>query len=160
MYDDPHKRSMSWITTIWSTVASACLTLALIHFHIWVRDRQRYAYLLFSVSALGAALTGFFDLLTLQAQSVIPEALLAIAMGWLIRIYSQAGRHWILMAITALWTLLLLSASFRRTRSNSDKSLGSTKAPPFWARGLRGQRVSPIPGDISATQHQRSWWYS
>ena len=61
---------MSWNNTIWSMVASACLTLALIHFYIWVRDRQRYEYLLFSVSALAAAFTGIFELLTLKAQSV------------------------------------------------------------------------------------------
>ena len=57
---------MSWITIIWSIVASAYLTLALIHFYIWVRERRRYAYLLFSISALAAALTGFFELLTRQ----------------------------------------------------------------------------------------------
>src|SRR5271165_4211288 len=110
---------MSWITIAWSTVASACLTLALIHFFIWVRDRRRYAYLLFSVCALGAALTGLFELLTLHARSVaqydwamywgqIPQALLAVSMVWFIRVYFQAGRRWILIAITALWTLLLL----------------------------------------------------
>ena len=70
---------MSWITAIWSMVASACLTLALIHFYIWVRDRRRYAYLLFSISALAAALTGLFELLTLQAQS---EARYEWAMYW------------------------------------------------------------------------------
>jgi len=61
---------MSWITIIWSIVASVYLTLALIHFYIWVRERRRYAYLLFSISALAAALTGFFELLMLHAQSV------------------------------------------------------------------------------------------
>jgi len=110
---------MSWVTAIWSMVASACLTLALIHFYIWIRDRRRYAYLLFSVSALAAALTGLFELLTLQAQSEaryewamhwgqIPEAVLWVSTAWFIRVYFQAGRRWIPIAISALWVFLLL----------------------------------------------------
>ena len=110
---------MSWMITIWSMVASVCLTLASIHFYIWVRDRQRYEYLLFSVSALAAALTGIFELLTLKAQSVeqynwamywgqVPEAVLRVSMAWFIGVYFRVGRRWILIAITALWILLLL----------------------------------------------------
>jgi two-component system, LuxR family, sensor kinase FixL len=110
---------MSWITIIWSMVASACLTLAFIHFYIWVRDTRRYAYFLFSLAALGAALTGIFELFTLQAQSVsqydwamywgqIPEALFVIVIGWFIRVYFHVGHRWILITIAALWTVLLV----------------------------------------------------
>jgi PAS domain S-box-containing protein len=110
---------MSWITAIWSIVASVCLTLALIHFYIWLRDRQRYEYLLFSVSALAAALAGIFELLTLKAQSVerynwamywgqIPEAVLRVSMAWFIGVYFRVGRRWILIAITALWISSLM----------------------------------------------------
>jgi len=110
---------MSWITAIWSMVSSVCLTLALIHFYIWVRDRRRYEYLLFSVSALAAALTGIFELFTLKAQSLeqydwamywgqIPEAVLRVSMAWFIGVYFRVGRRWLLIAIAALWILLLL----------------------------------------------------
>ena len=30
---------MSWVTIIWSMVASACLTLAAIYFLVWYRNR-------------------------------------------------------------------------------------------------------------------------
>jgi two-component system, LuxR family, sensor kinase FixL len=156
---------MSWITIAWSTVASACLTLALIHFFIWVRDRRLYAYLLFSVSALGAALTGLSELLTLHARSVaqyewamywgqLPEALLAVSMVWFIRVYFQAGRRWIPIAITALWTLLLLlnyssphTVEFRQiTRLYKDAT--------FWGERFTQAAGEPTPwrylGDVAS----------
>lgn len=144
---------MSWITTIWSMVASVCLTLALIHFYIWVRDRRRYAYLLFSVSALAAALTGLFELLALQAQSVaqygwamywgqIPEAALAVSMGWFIRVYFQAGRRWILIAITTLWSLLLL-LNFSSPHTIEFRQItGFYKDTTFW-----GERFAQAAGE-------------
>ena len=157
---------MSWNNTIWSMVASACLTLALIHFYIWVRDRRRYAYLLFSGSALGAALTGFFELLTLQAQSVaqyewavywgqIPEALLVIAMGWFIRVYFQAGRRWILIAITTLWTLLLLLNFFSRHTIEFRQITGFYKGTTFLGERFAQAAGKPNPwrylGDAAST---------
>ena len=40
---------MSWITIIWSMSASACLTLALLNFFIWCRQRDVWANLLFAL---------------------------------------------------------------------------------------------------------------
>jgi two-component system, LuxR family, sensor kinase FixL len=145
--------SLSWITAIWSMVASVCLTLAFIHLYIWVRDPGRYAYLLFSASALGAALTGLFELLTLQARSVaqyewamywgqIPEAALAVSMVWFIRVYFQAGRRWILIAITALWTLLLLLNYSSQHTIEFRKITGFYKGVTFW-----GERFAQAAGE-------------
>jgi len=36
---------MSWVTVIWSITASACLTLALMNFFIWCRQRDGWANL-------------------------------------------------------------------------------------------------------------------
>ena len=38
---------MSWVTVIWSMVASACLTLAVIYFVVWCTNRAAWAHLLF-----------------------------------------------------------------------------------------------------------------
>jgi two-component system, LuxR family, sensor kinase FixL len=144
---------MSWITTIWSMVASVCLTFALIHFYIWVRDRRRYGYLWFSVSALSAGLTALFELHTLQAQSVaqyewamywgqIPEAVLWVSMAWFIRVNFQAGRRWILIAITALWTLLLL-LNFSSPHTIEFRQItGFYKDTTFW-----GERFAQAAGE-------------
>ena len=35
------------VTVIWSMVASACLTLAVIYFLVWCRNRTAWAHLLF-----------------------------------------------------------------------------------------------------------------
>ena len=43
---------MSWVTIIWSMVASACLTLALIYFLAWRRNRTAWAHLLFGDGCL------------------------------------------------------------------------------------------------------------
>ena len=134
-------------------VASACLTLALIHFYIWIRDRRRYAYLLFSVSALAAALTGLFELLTLHAQSEaryewamywgqIPEAVLWVSTAWFIRVYFQAERRWILIAITALWILFLL-LNFASPHTIEFRQIsGFYKDTSFW-----GERFAQAAGE-------------
>ena len=44
---------MSWITVIWSMVASACLTLAAMHLLIWFKKRTAWANLLFSLDGYG-----------------------------------------------------------------------------------------------------------
>ena len=46
---------MSWVTVIWSMVASACLTLAVIYLLVWCRNRTAWAHLLFSMTAASTA---------------------------------------------------------------------------------------------------------
>jgi hypothetical protein len=46
---------MSWVTIIWSTIASACITLAGIYLLVWCRNRTAWANLLFSLTAVAAA---------------------------------------------------------------------------------------------------------
>ena len=46
---------MSWITVTWSMAAGMSLTLAAVHLLVWLRDREAVANLLFSVSAVAAA---------------------------------------------------------------------------------------------------------
>ena len=42
---------MSWITVIWSMIASACLTLGAIYVLVWYRNRTAWAHLLFAATA-------------------------------------------------------------------------------------------------------------
>lgn len=61
--------SMSWITVIWSMVASACLTLALIHLVIWFKQKEHPAYLLFAVLASAVAGMAAFELALMRAET-------------------------------------------------------------------------------------------
>jgi hypothetical protein len=46
---------MSWVTIIWSMVASACLTLAAMNLLVWRKKRTAWANLLFSLTAVATA---------------------------------------------------------------------------------------------------------
>jgi two-component system sensor kinase FixL len=58
---------MSWVTIIWSMTASACLTLGLMYFSIWCRQRQAWANLMFTLMALGTAFFTFCELWLMHA---------------------------------------------------------------------------------------------
>jgi hypothetical protein len=60
---------MSWITIIWSMVASACLTLAALHVLIWCNKRTAWANLLFAMTAAGTALMVVFELWIMRAET-------------------------------------------------------------------------------------------
>ena len=58
---------MSWVTVIWSMIASACLTLAAIYFLVWFRNRTAWAHLLFSVTAASTTAFAFCELWMMRA---------------------------------------------------------------------------------------------
>src|SRR5271170_1885493 len=109
---------MSWITVIFSTVASSYLTTALIYAFIWWRQRDAWAHLLFALAALAAAAFVWCDLAEMRAES---PAQFASAMGWaqvslwvvilalagFVRLYFRAGRLWLLWTVCVLRTLSL-----------------------------------------------------
>jgi cytochrome c oxidase subunit IV len=42
---------MSWVTIIWSMVAPACLTLAVMHLLVWCRNRMAWADAAYALAA-------------------------------------------------------------------------------------------------------------
>ncbi len=70
---------MSWVTVIWSMIASACLTLAAIYSLVWSRNRTAWAHLLFAATAASTAAFTFCELRQMRAGT--PGELLA-AMRW------------------------------------------------------------------------------
>jgi two-component system, LuxR family, sensor kinase FixL len=60
---------MSWLGTIGSMVASACLTLAMVHLIIWLQQRNQRGNLLFSITAVAVAEIAACELLAMQAQT-------------------------------------------------------------------------------------------
>src|SRR5688572_28586204 len=61
-------RMMSWVDVTWPMMASASLTLGLIHTFVWVRQDSR-AHLAFAIAALSVATMTLLELQALRATS-------------------------------------------------------------------------------------------
>lgn len=110
---------MNWVTVIWSMNAGACLTLAAFYVAVWSKQRVNRAYLLFSCSAVAAALISVFELRMLNATTVeqyqvlvrwihVPVWILTLSFVAFVRLYLHAGRPWLAWCIYALRTLVLI----------------------------------------------------
>jgi len=109
---------MSWITIIWSMVASASLTLAAIHLQVWWHRRKVWADLLFFLGSTGIAALAGCEFLMMRAETPaqfatalrwlhVPTWVIVLSMVGFIRLYLHAGRRWLAWAICALRTLAL-----------------------------------------------------
>jgi two-component system, LuxR family, sensor kinase FixL len=109
---------MSWITIIWSMVASACLTLAAIHLQVWWHRRKEWADLLFSLGSTGIAALAGCEFLMMRAETPaqfatalrwmhVPTWVIVLSMVGFTRLFLHAGRRWLAWAICALRTLAL-----------------------------------------------------
>ena len=97
---------MESIAMAWVAMASASLTLGLIHLFAWQKHRSRYAHLLFFATASSAAAFGVFELMMMRAQT--PDEY-ATALRWaqvlimfvgifivgFVRFHFDAGRPWL-----------------------------------------------------------------
>src|SRR5215475_11420875 len=110
---------MNSVAVIWSMNAGACLTLAAFYGGVWSKQRANRAYLLFSCSAVAAAVISAFELRMLNATTVeqyqllvrwihVPVWVLTIAFVAFVRLYLHAGRPWLAWSICGLRTLELL----------------------------------------------------
>jgi two-component system sensor kinase FixL len=104
---------MSWVTVIWSMNASACLTLAVINFFVWWRNRSEWAPLLFAVTAASTTAFAFAELAIMRAQtaadlvnamntSQFTISVWLVAIVWFVSFYLEAGRRWLAWTITAM----------------------------------------------------------
>ena len=110
---------MSFLTSAWSFVIAASLILALQHIVIWFYNRQSTTNLLFSFTALGAAVSALIELLQLQTTSIeiyhqvvrfghIPIFILLISLVWFVDIYFGTARRWLTILITSMWSVALI----------------------------------------------------
>jgi len=60
---------MSWVTIIWSMVASACLTLAAVYLLVWCKKRTEWANLLFSLTAVATTAMAFCEMEMMRAET-------------------------------------------------------------------------------------------
>src|SRR5438093_1685130 len=110
---------MSWITVTWSMNAAACLTLAAFYCAVWCKQRQTWAHLLFSCSAVAAAAICALELAMMNAQTVeqyqtlvrwvhVPAWVLTVSFVAFVQLYLRAGRAWLAWSIYSLRTLVLI----------------------------------------------------
>jgi two-component system, LuxR family, sensor kinase FixL len=110
---------MSWITIVWSMNAAACLTLAAIYVIVWCKQREGWAHLVFSFSAVAVATIAAFELAMMHTETVqqyealvrwihVPVWVLTVSFVAFVRLYLRAGRPWLAWSICGLRTLVLI----------------------------------------------------
>ena len=110
---------MSWVTVIWSMVAAACLTLAIVQGMVWWRRREARAHALFALAAVGTALLASTELWMMEAET--PDEfgrayrwlfaaawLVSVSLVGFVRSYLEAGRPWLAWTVYGTRTLSLI----------------------------------------------------
>jgi two-component system, LuxR family, sensor kinase FixL len=109
---------MSYVTVIWSVIASGSLLLALMYGCVWIMDRKAYASLAFAFEALAIVGTVIIELGLMHSSSPaewgewlrwsqVAVFLRTAALVAFIRLYFGTGRTWLIVA--ALGTRLIVA---------------------------------------------------
>jgi len=110
---------MSWITVLWSMLATVSLAFALLHFFIWAKGIQPWANLSFAIAAIAISVITGMELMAMRTTSIEQMALilrwvhLPILVLWLaivcfVRCYFDAGRSWLAGIAIGLRALALI----------------------------------------------------
>jgi len=110
---------MNWVTIIWAMIASACLTLALVHVLVWWHRPEARANLLFALMATATAVFAGCELWMMRAETPIafgtavrwghvPIWVLFVSLVGFVRLYLRAGRSWLAWTACGLRTLSLI----------------------------------------------------
>ncbi len=124
--------------------AAACLTLAGIYLLVWCKQREGWAHLLFSFTAVAAAAIAAFELAMMHTETVgqyealmrwihVPVWVLIISLVSFVRLYLHAGRPWLAWSICGLRTLVL-TLDFIFTPNLNFRHITSLRQFP-WAGG-------------------------
>jgi two-component system, LuxR family, sensor kinase FixL len=146
---------MSWVTIIWSMVASACLTLATVHLLIWFQKRTAWTTLLFALTASATAGLAFCELWAMRAESVgeygmvlrwghMPFWVLVISLVGFARLYMRAGRVWIAWTVCGLRTLSLI-LNFAFTPNLNYREITALRHVPFLGESVAVAEGIPNP---------------
>jgi len=110
---------MSWITLIWSINAGICLALAGLQLLVWLRTRNTWSNLLFSIGAVAGAACAVGEQALMHAQSPaqygqilfwmhLPAGVMVVTVVWFIYFYLKTGRKWLAWLITGIRALVLM----------------------------------------------------
>lgn len=149
---------MNWTTVVWPMLASASLTLALIHLFIWCKQKRQRAHLAFSVTAAAVSVVTLMEFIAMHAESVelmsalLRWAHLPIFIAWVaivgfVRFCFNAGRPSLAWIVCSLRGLALIF-SF-----NSGENL-------FFEKVTNLKHVAIFGGEtISIAQGVLNPWY-
>jgi PAS domain S-box-containing protein len=110
---------MSWVTIIWSMIASVSFTLATIYLLIWFRERRSWAYLCFFVLAVGVIGLATGEMAAMYAKSPTEYGTAVrwshFAFGFVVlgslgfvHFYFGTGKRWLLGAALGLRLLAVV----------------------------------------------------
>jgi hypothetical protein len=133
-------------------VASACLTLSLMHLTTWFRNTDQRAHLLMSIGAISAAAIAAFELLLMRAQTTqqfgtllqwahLPVFLVVVSIVGFVQLYFRAGRPWLAWTVCGLRLSALVINSLSVPNLNY-KEIGGLLHLPIWG----GETISVAKG--------------
>ena len=110
---------MRWVVVIWSMGVGACLTLALVNFVVWCKDRTARANIAFSLLAIAVAIFAALELALMRAQTPeqfgtivrwlhVPVWAMIASLVAFIRLYLRAGRPWLAWTVVGVRTVSLV----------------------------------------------------
>jgi C4-dicarboxylate-specific signal transduction histidine kinase len=111
--------SLNWVLIVWSMVASASLTLAVIHFLAWFNNRTAWANLFFSFAGTGAVAAAVCELWMMRVDTPVELAtalrwtqvavwVIVVSLTGFVLFYLRAGRTWLALTTCVLRTLSLV----------------------------------------------------
>jgi two-component system, LuxR family, sensor kinase FixL len=123
---------LSYVTIIWSAAAGAALLLGIVHIFVWMYDRRARGNLAFAVTAIGLAAASLIELQMLHAETPqqwgellwwmhIPLFLLVSGMAFFLRLYTAAGRLWLLAAVVGMRSSILILNFFSEPNFNFQR---------------------------------------
>ena len=137
---------MNWITIVWSMAAAACLTLAFVHGLVWWRERSSRESLLFSISAVAAAVIALQEVAALHARAIaeygevlrwmhVPVAVVIVSLVWFIHFFLHSRRAWLAWLITGLRGIVLVG-NFLSPSSATFREISNLRFVPFWGESI------------------------
>ncbi|MDM0022710.1 sensor histidine kinase [Variovorax saccharolyticus] len=146
---------MSWVTAVWAMVAAACLTLAAVHFPVWVKDRTARPSLFFSMLAMATAALAFCELAMMHAQTPAKYAaalrsghvavwVLTVSFIGFVQTYFKAGRPWLAWLVGGLRTASLIP-NFLTGVALNYTDIGSVRGISFLGETVSIPVGSPNP---------------
>ena len=142
---------MSLVAVVWSMIAGACVTVALVHLPAGWRRRDEWASLAFAVAALCTGAEALCELANMRAQTPaeylaalrwgqVAVSLMLIAMAAFIYLYLDAGRLWLAFIGVAL-RLLPMTRNFVEGQTLNYAHVSELRQIPFL-----GEQVSKVAG--------------
>jgi two-component system sensor kinase FixL len=146
---------MNWVTIIWAMIASACLTLALVHVLVWCRQPEERANLLFAVMGAATAVFAGCELWMMGAKTQaafgaavrwghVPIWVLFVSLVGFVRLYLGAGRLWLAWTACGIRTLSLI-LNFLYTPNINYREITGLRNVSFLGQRVVVAEGSPNP---------------